>query len=347
MLIRGFWDDLKKPIIGMAPMDGVTDAAFRHMICKYGKPSVIITEFTNVEGLAHGNVKGLISFLYTEIERPIVAQIFGIDPESFYKATVMLCAMGFDGVDINMGCTVRKVSEKGAGAGLIKNPILAKKIIKECKKAAKDWADGISLEKAGVRTVMIEAMAAMDNANKSSRKIIPISVKTRIGYDKIAAEEWAKHLLETEPANITMHGRTLKQLYLGQANWDALANAAKICKGSGVSFLGNGDVKSMEDARQKIKDYGVDGVLVGRAVCGNPWFFSEKEPTVKEKLKAAIEHCKYFAKLNHLSFCNIRKHLGWYCKGFDGAKELRVKLMRAENAQEVEREIKKIFTLRF
>ncbi len=359
MSVCGFWDDLKKPIIGMAPMDGVTDAAFRHMVCKYSKPSLIVTEFTNVEGLAHGNVKGLTAFLYTEIERPIVAQIFGIDPESFYKATVMLCAMGFDGVDINMGCPVRKVSEKGAGAGLIKNPILAKKIITKCKKAAKDWADGISLEKAGVRTVMIEAMAAMGGGGagtgngirlprqrrarrRVSRKLIPISIKTRIGYDKIAPEEWVKHLLETEPANITMHGRTLKQMYLGQANWDALAKAAKICKSSGVSFLGNGDVKSMEDARQKIKDYGVDGVLVGRAVCGNPWFFSEKEPTVKEKLKAAIEHCKYFAKLNHLSFFNIRKHLGWYCKGFDGAKELRVKLMQAENAEEVEREIGKI-----
>lgn len=339
MLIRGFWDDLKKPIIGMAPMDGVTDAAFRHMVCKYGKPSIIITEFTNVEGLAHGNVKGLISFLYTEIERPIVAQIFGVEPESFYKATVMLCAMGFDGVDINMGCPVRKISEKGAGAGLIKNPILAKKIIKKCKKAAKDWADGISLEKAGVPAKMIEAIAVI---KKSPRKLIPISIKTRIGYDQIMAEEWTKYLLEAEPANISMHGRTLKQMYLGQANWEALAKAAKICKGSGVSFLGNGDVKSMEDARQKIKDYGVDGVLVGRAVCGNPWFFAEKEPTAQERLKAAIEHCKYFSKLQHLSFCNIRKHLGWYCKSFDGAKELRMKLMRAENAEDVEREIGKI-----
>lgn len=358
-MFRGFWEKLEKPIIGLAPMDGVTDAAFRYMVCKYSRgmdgnlpggsgsgnagkmPAVVITEFTNVEGLARGNVRGLISFLYNEIERPIVAQIFGVEPESYYKAAVMLCAMGFDGIDINMGCPVNKVAAKGSGAALIKTPELAKILVKMTRKGVKDWVEGISLREAGIHEDIIAAIENIRLSDKLPRKLIPISIKTRIGYDEIVAEKWVKHLLEMEPANISMHGRTLKQLYTGQANWEVLARAAEIVKASGIgtTFLGNGDVKSMEDAYEKIRNYKVDGVLVGRAVFGNPWFFVGREPSVKEALLAAVEHAKYFEVLGHLSFQNVRKHLGWYCKGFEGARDLRVKLMQAENAGEVEREI--------
>lgn len=327
-------------------MDGVTDASFRYMVCKYGKPSVVITEFTNVEGLARGNVRGLVSLLYSEIERPVVAQIFGVEPESFYRAAVILCALGFDGIDINMGCPVNKVAAKGAGAALIKTPELAKKIVRMTKRGVADFADGISLENAGVLPEMILTIKEMQkkigiDSKKLKRKMIPISIKTRIGYSEIVAEEWVKHLLEVLPANISMHGRTLRQLYRGEANWEVLARAAKIVheSGLGISFLGNGDVKSMDDARKKIVEYGVDGVLAGRAVLGNPWFFTGREPSLEERLMAAIEHAKYFSELNHLSFFNIRKHLGWYCKGFEGAKDLRVKLMQAENFQDVEKEV--------
>ncbi len=346
-------------------MDGVTDAAFRYMVCKYSgekfenatgawvdgqKPCVVITEFTNVEGLARGNVRGLAAFIYSEIERPVVAQIFGVEPKSYYKAAVMLSDMGFDGIDINMGCPVNKVAAKGSGAALIKTPELAKELVRMTKKGVKDWAEGISLEEAGVHEDMIAAvkkMKSLDGTEHGSLRLpIPVSVKTRIGYDSVVAEEWVKHLLEVEPANISMHGRTLKQLYMGVANWEAIAKAAKVVKesGLGTSFLGNGDVKSLDDAHEKIKQYGVDGVLVGRAVFGNPWFFAGREPTAKEGLQAAIEHSKYFENLNNsglqnIHFQNIRKHLGWYVKGFEGAKELRMKLMQLERAQEVEREI--------
>lgn len=321
-------------------MDGVTDASFRYTICKHGKPAVVITEFTNVEGLARGNVKGLTAFIYSEIERPIVAQIFGVEPQSYYKAAVLLSSMGFDGIDINMGCPVTKVAAKGSGAALIKTPELAKKLVIMTKKGVKDWAEGITLKEAGVNEDMIEAVKKMKSQEGKivERKTIPVSVKTRIGYDKIVAEEWVKHLLEVEPANITMHGRTLKQLYMGLANWEEIAKACRVVKESGldITFLGNGDVKSMDDAKKKVEEYGVDGVLVGRAVFGNPYFFAGREPTVKEGLEAAIEHAKYFETLDHLAFQNIRKHLGWYCKGFEGAKELRIKLMELENAKDVE-----------
>lgn len=361
MLFRGFWENLEKPIIGLSPMDGVTDAAFRYMVCKYsGKgesaradlPAVVITEFTNVEGLARGATSMLRAFIYNEIERPIVAQIYGVEPESYYKCAVMLCAMGFDGIDINMGCPANKVAKHGSGAGLIKTPELAKKLVLITKKAVMDYAEGITLREAGVHEDVIKEVEKFLAGRKNNwcyapwgekfseifvRRMIPVSVKTRIGYDNVIAEEWVKHLLEVEPTNITMHGRTLKQMYTGKADWETLAKAAKIAQAAGVSFLGNGDVKSMEDAREKIKQYGMDGVLVGRALFGNPWFFTEKEPMASERLEAAIEHCRYFEKLGHLNFHNIKKHLAWYCGGFEGARELRMKLMQSNSGLEVEK----------
>ena len=134
MIVKGFWGEMEKPVIGLAPMDGVTDAPFRYMVAKYGKPSLQMTEFTNVEGLARGAVKMLQAFIYDEIERPIVAQIYGTEPDSYYKAAVMLARMGFDGIDINMGCPATKVAKSGSGAGLIRTPELAKELVRMTKK---------------------------------------------------------------------------------------------------------------------------------------------------------------------------------------------------------------------
>lgn len=329
MLFRGFWENLEKPIIGLAPMDGVTDAAFRYMCCKYGKPAVTMTEFTNVEGLARGAEKMLVAFLYDEIERPVVAQIYGVEVDSFYKCAVMLCAMGFDGIDINMGCPANNVAKRGSGAGLIKTPELAKEIVRSCKRGVKDWSEGITLEQAGVHENIIGAIKVV-----GERKLVPVSVKTRIGYDSVVVEEWMRHLLEELPANISLHGRTLKQMYTGEADWEAIARAAEVCRGSGVSLLGNGDVKSMEDAYEKCEKYGVDGVLVGRATFGNPWFFGGKR---ENEMEVLLEHCRYFVGLGHLPFHNVKKHLAWYCKEFAGAKEVRMQLMRTQNLEEVEK----------
>jgi len=334
MLFNAFWEKLEAPIVGLAPMDGVTDAAFRHVIAKYSKPSFIVTEFTNVEGLARGATALLQAFLYEEAERPIVAQVFGVELESYYKVAVMLASMGFDGIDINMGCPAKKVFKHGAGAALIQNPDLAKELIRTTKRGVKDWADGISLEEAGVHPNIISAIKGI---GKGDRGLIPVSVKTRIGYNSVVVEEWVSALAEAEPAAITVHGRTLKQMYTGEADWDSIAKAVAVLKGSGIKCLGNGDIQSMKGACEKIEKYGVDGVMVGRAVFGNPWFFGDKEPSVQEKLQAAIEHSRYLEeKLPDLQFVNIRKHLCWYCKDFDGARELRAQLMHVENAGDVE-----------
>lgn len=343
MLIRGFWDKLEYPVIALSPMDGVTDAAFRHMICKYSSPAFVMTEFTNVEGLARGVESMLRAFIYSENERPVVGQIYGVEVDSFYKCSLMLCALGFDGIDINMGCPANNVAKRGSGAGLIQTPELARKIIRSCKKAALDWSEGVTLEEAGVAESVVTRIAEMNVGREVGRGLLPVSVKTRIGYDSIVVEEWLKHLLEELPANISLHGRTLKQMYLGEADWEAISRAVEVCRGSGVTLLGNGDVKSMEDARAKISEYGVDGVLVGRAVMGEPWFFGGVEPaTLEERVEILLEHSRYFDELGVGAFYNVKKHLAWYSKGFKGAKETRMELMRSNTLEDVERICKKI-----
>lgn len=307
MIYKGFWETIKKPIVGLAPMDGVTDAAMRFITKKHGNPDVMFTEFVSAEGIRAGAVKLMKNFIYDESERPIVAQLFGKDPEAFKIAALKVMELGFDGVDINMGCPARKVAKRGEGAGLINNPELALAIIKEVKKAVK---------------------------NK-----IPVSVKTRIGYDKPMIEEWIGKLLEAEPVVISLHGRTLKQGYGGLADWEEIGKAAKLCKETETLLLGNGDVKSVEDGKEKIKKYGGDGFLIGRAAFGNPWVFNKGETLVK-KFEVALEHARKFEELYPDDrFFVMRKHLSWYAKGFDGAKELRSKLVRCDSAEEVKKVI--------
>ncbi len=357
-------------------MDGVTDAPFRYITAKYGQPDVLVTEFTSVEGIAAGGVRSLRAFIYDEIERPIVAQLFGTDEKAFYKAAVLLCELGFDGIDINMGCPAKNIASKGAGASLILNPKQAQKIIKYTKKGVADWADGLKLEEVGLpenvvtyaRQMQADIASANKHNNFSQHKLLPVSVKTRIGYDKNIVNDWINTLLEQKPTNISLHGRTLKQMYTGHADWEAIAQAANIIheynkahaksrRFTPITILGNGDVKSVEEAHQKVKQYGVDGVLIGRAAFGNPWVFRKSnsnsenagtptaayEPTLQEKLNIAIEHAKLHEKLFEPKlFVIMRKHLAWYCRGFAGASEVRQKLMQASNAQEVEAILKNI-----
>ncbi len=307
--MNNFWKNLKKPIFCLAPMADVTDCAFRQIIAKYGKPDVFWTEFVSADGLAHpvAREKLLIDFIYGKNEHPIVAQIFGSKPENIKKAAELCEELGFDGIDINMGCPDKSIEKQCSGAAMIKNPVLAR----ECIRAAIEGGGGL-----------------------------PVSVKTRIGYNKNEIDTWIPELLKEDIAVLTVHLRTRKEMSDVPAHWDLMKRVVEIRNEmkKDTLILGNGDVLSLEDARQKVVESGCDGAMLGRAIFGNPWLFAEKIPTVKEKLEVMVEHTKLFETMlgKHKNFAIMKKHYKAYCNGFDGAKELRVKLMETENASHIE-----------
>ncbi|NTU47060.1 tRNA-dihydrouridine synthase [Candidatus Roizmanbacteria bacterium] len=320
-------------------MDGVTDAAFRALVDSTGHPDILFTEFTSVEGLHHGGVKLLNPLIRHKTTTPILGQIFGYTPEAFYKAAFIVSEMGLDGIDINMGCPDRDVAKKGGGAALIKTPSFAQEIIQKTKQGASDWAQGKTLQEAGVREhicTWIHTYREKNALELSERKPLPVSVKTRLGFDKIVTHEWISTLLKMEPAAISLHGRTLRQLYSGFANWDEIGRAAELAHQTNTLLLGNGDIQNKRDAEEKVKQYHVDGVLIGRAAFGNPWVFTNEEVSVQTRLKTALAHCELFEKLTpDLHFLSLRKHLAWYTKGFDGSAEVRDRLMKTKNIEEV------------
>jgi tRNA-dihydrouridine synthase B len=364
--MTSFWKTLTHPIIGLAPMDGVTDAPCRTMHAIHGRPDILVTEFTNVEGLWRGSDRIFRDFLYTPSERPVVAQIFGCRPEYFYKAAQVACELGFDGVDINMGCPAKTVANKGGGAALIRLPDTAKAIIRATQDGVRDWANGQTLEDLEMDPQRIARIKQMNEERihiwgdaPVQRRLLPVSVKTRLGYDHNIITDWVQELLELEPAAITIHGRTLVQQYRGEADWDAIASAAEIVRKTDTLILGNGDIHSLYQAADRIWTAGVHGVLIGRATFGNPWLFQRKdtlksllasghkptptdlpdaEPTREERMLMALEHARLHAKLKGEGhFVELRKHMGWYLGHFPGAKRVRSELVQINTLQDVER----------
>lgn len=306
---KGFWAHLPKPFLVMAPLANVTDIAFRALFAKYGKPDVMFTEFVSVEALcSRGQKNVLIDLAYTEDMRPIVAQIFGSKPEQFREVAAMLKKMGFDGIDINMGCPDKNVCKTNAGAALIQNPKLAQDIIA----ATIEGADGL-----------------------------PVSVKTRVGYNKVELETWIPALLEARPAAITIHARTKKEESLVPARWEHVQEVVKMARGTGVLIIGNGDVQDIEHAQARVRETGCDGVMIGRGIFGNPWRFNttmrREDIPLKKQLEVLLEHVSLFEKhlATHKNFDNMKKHFKAYIHGFDGAKELRMKLMETKSCDEV------------
>ncbi len=389
-----------KPILCLAPMADVTDAAFRYIIAKHSKndkgcPFVIWTEFVSADGLAlapeEGRRKLLKDLEYSEIERPIVAQFFTSRPENMEKVARLALELGFDGVDINMGCPDKSIEKQGAGAALIKNPSLAKEIILAARRGVNDE--------------------------------IPVSVKTRIGYNKDEIETWIPNLLEVSPAVITIHARTRKEMSKVAARWEHVKRAVEIrdeiqnfppphpqkctdifllknssCSpqsgSQGISgdmvsenlrktlIFGNGDVASVADAYKKAEETGADGVMLGRAIFGNPFLFAGYEPTWQERLAVLVEHTFLFekkfggvnpvvdfgiaqsadkrsnAKIHYgvKSFAVMKKHFKSYLSYVSHAKEdpawhqavknLREELMLAESALAVSELVEK-FLLKY
>ena len=314
----GFWEKLKKPVFVLAPMADVTDAAFRRIIAKYGKPDVMWTEFVSADGLARapeaGRKKLLKHLEYSEAERPIVAQFFTSSPEHMEQAARLAAELGFDGVDINMGCPDRTVEKQGAGASLMRNPKLARELIRAAQLGAGP---------------------------------LPVSVKTRIGYSKPELESWLPEILEENPAVVTVHARTRKEMSKVPARWEFVKRAVEIRNASGKETLifGNGDVENLAEAKRRVEETGCDGVMLGRAIFGNPWLFANPphDPSTEEKLGVLVEHAKLFEELfeGYKNFAIMKKHFKAYVNGFNGAEHLRAELMQTSDASGVAEVINK------
>ena len=340
-------------------MDGVTDIAFRHIIATYGRPDIVFTEFTNVHDICQGRVMGWEPLRYTDGQRPIVAQLYGKDPLLFYQAAHVVSELGFDGLDINMGCPSKNVASSGSGAGLIKTPELALDIMAAAERGLHDWAEGQTLAEAGLKPGIVEKVrmvrAAQDHP-ATPRAALPLSVKTRLGYDSVIIKEWSACLAQGRPEVISIHGRTLQQMYRGDADWEAIAEAAAQIRQQGILVLGNGDIGSLTEAIARIHASRVDGILIGRAALGNPWIFHGKalireaarararhpvsEPTVsrEDRFDMMLKHAHTFERFHDAPrFPRMRKHLGWYCSGFPHAAALRAHMVKTNNAQDVER----------
>lgn len=301
----------KKPILILAPMDDVTDSVFRQIVIGVGRPDVFFTEFTNVDALTStGQKKVLGRLAFVPTEKPIVAQIWGSDPEKFYQVAQMISKMGFDGIDINMGCPDKKVIKANACSALIKNPKLANEIIQ----------------------------ATIRGSNG-----LPVGVKTRIGFSSIQTEEWVSALLANEITALTLHFRTVKEMSKVPAHWEQAKIAVDIRNKmkSKTLIIGNGDVKSLQEANDKCKKYGIDGVMIGRGIFENVWLFNPdinpNNITVKDRLELLVKHIKLFEETKGLSknFATLKKFVKCYINGFSGASEMRAKLMETKNLDEL------------
>lgn len=319
--MKNIWEKLPKNFFCLAPMSDVTDPAFRRILAKYSKGNkendiVFWTEFISADGLMSEGRKVLKNYLsYSPKEKPIIAQLFTSNPNKMKEAAEYISSLGFNGIDINMGCPDRAIEKQKSGAYLMKDMERAKELID----------------------------AAREGIKNSGKRNVSLSVKTRIGYNKNQMEEWIPFLLSCDLDALIIHARIRKEMSKVPANWDYIERAVEIRNNLGVKtkIIGNGDITSREEGEKLIKKTKCDGVMVGRSVFGNPWFFSKKKEKIsmEKRLKVLIEHTKLFEKLvgGYKNFSVMKKHYKAYVNDFTGAKELRAKLMKTNNSKEVEK----------
>ncbi|MEM4260647.1 MAG: tRNA-dihydrouridine synthase [Candidatus Woesearchaeota archaeon] len=294
-------------------MDGVTDPPFREIVDIYSHPDILFTEFVSSEAIVRQSKNILKSLLFHKSKTLIFAQIFGDNPNLMYKAAVVLSKLNFNGIDINMGCPDKTVVHRGAGAALINNPKLAQQCINSVKKA-------------------------VDENYQITNKKIMVSVKTRIGFDSIITSSWINAILESKPDMITIHGRIAKKIFAGECHWDEIALAANIAKKYSIPVLGNGSVHTLQEAKDKINKFRLSGILIGRAALGNPWIFSDKLPSIQEKVKVMKHHCRLFLKYRpDLQLMPMRKHLAWYCKNFSNSAKIRNLITKVTTLEDLDK----------
>lgn len=309
--MHNFWQDLPKPFYILAPMEAVTDVVFRHVVAEAARPDIFFTEFTNAASYCSPagshSTRGRLAF--TADEQPLVAQIWGNNPEHFREMSIGLAASGFAGIDINMGCPDKAVVKQGSGSGLIRNPELAAELIAAAKTGG-----------------------------------LPVSVKTRLGYSKTEEwREWLTHLLKQDIVNLTIHLRTRKEMSKVDAHFDIIPEIKQLRDEIAPDTLLtiNGDIRDRAHGDELIKQYGVDGVMIGRGIFKNPYAFAtDMAEHSKDELLGLLRrhlelHEHYSTSLEPRKFDPLKRFFKVYLHSFPGASELRAELMMAKSIEEV------------
>ncbi|MFC1760806.1 tRNA dihydrouridine synthase [Planctomycetota bacterium] len=306
------WQTLARPFSVLAPMEDVTDTAFRRFIMTCGRPDVMFTEFVSADGLCSAGIEKVRHRLaYQPEERPLIAQIWGNVPEHYATTVKMLIELGFDGVDINMGCPVPKVVKKGYCSRLIENPLLAQELILATQEAA--------------------------------GQALPVSIKTRLGYSCLDTDRWAGFLLAFRPAALIMHGRVAQDMSKHPANWDEIAKvvALRNALSNETTIVGNGDVHSFADIHEKHTRYGVDGAMVARGIFKNPFVFrpdgfSIESMSRTQRLNLLLQHAALFTEAwgENKRYAVLKKYFKIYAANFPGAAELREHLVETKSLAE-------------
>ena len=305
--------EIKNNVV-LAPMAGICNSAYRRIIKQMGA-GLIYAEMVNDKAIVHENKKTIDMLYMTEEERPISQQIFGSDVDSFVASAKMVYEkMKPDIIDINMGCPVPKVAVSAeAGAALLKNPEKIKEIVSAVVKSVP----------------------------------IPVTVKIRSGWDKnsINAKEVAKICEQAGASAICVHGRTRTDRYLGHSDWNIIK---EVKESVNIPVIGNGDIKTVYDAKRMIDETGCDAVMIGRSALGNPWIILDtfnyltygilpKEVTKQEKIDMCIKHLNYLLefKPEKVAVLEMRSHIAWYLKGVEGAREIKNELFKAQTKDEI------------
>jgi len=306
---NNFWQKLNKPIYSLAPMAGVADSAFRQICKKFGA-DVVYSEMISATAIVYNSKKTLELMEFGKIERPYVIQLFGSKPEHFAIAAKFITKkVKPDGIDINFGCAVKKVTKQGAGIALMANLKLARQVIE----------------------------ATINNTD------LPVSIKIRSQVGKITALDFLKHLSDLDIKAVMIHGRTSTQGNSGSVNYKIIKQAKKYFKGI---ILANGGVKDKKSAVELLKLTGADGIGIGQGALGKPWIFKQLrinnyELTIKDIYKVALEHSKLEQKLKgKQGIIEMRKHLCWYVNGMQNASELRKDLVKVESLNDIKKILK-------
>jgi tRNA-dihydrouridine synthase len=312
-----FWKTLPKPFTVLAPLDGVTDVVFRQIITEIGKPDVLVTEFTPVDGLTSvGRARVEGNLLFTPEQQPVVAQIWGTKPEKFYTVAKELVERGFSGIDINMGCPERVITKTGACSALIKTPELAGEIIQATKEGAGS---------------------------------LPVSVKTRIGYSHESIDEWISFLLQQKIATLTVHLRTVSEMSKVPAHWELMPKVKKLrdTLSPETVLIGNGDITGYPDLDEKYKEFGIDGFMIGRGVFANPWVFDRSvdmhSKTIAERIALYLKHIELFEKQWHgtnKNFALLKKFGKTYISNFPESSSFRDVLMQTKTIEALKAALK-------